>query len=213
MKITLQGGGRTRTMTVMRRGGVATVTIHGDRDVIGHGDVVGAGDLVSAGNEHGAGGAHGAGDAVGAAAPQAAPDVTVQLEFRRGRGGRLVFLVDGRRMEAIGARGPDIGSRQLWLGGRLLAFRRESGAPGREAADDMGLAATIPAVVLEILVAPGAHVAEGDRLVLLESMKMVLPVTASQPGVVNAILCAEGDAVEPGVPLVDFTADPRADAD
>jgi acetyl/propionyl-CoA carboxylase alpha subunit len=94
--------------------------------------------------------------------------------------------------------------RQLWIDGRTLAFRREMIGGRHEAPVDLSYAATIPAVVLEILVEPGEHVEAGRKLILLESMKMVMPIVASGPGKVRAILCREGEAVAPGNPLVEL---------
>jgi acetyl-CoA carboxylase biotin carboxyl carrier protein len=48
----------------------------------------------------------------------------------------------------------------------------------------------------------GQAVAEGDTLVILESMKMEMPVEAEDPGVVKEILCEEGQAVNEGDTLV-----------
>ncbi|QKH37487.1 biotin/lipoyl-binding carrier protein [Achromobacter pestifer] len=50
--------------------------------------------------------------------------------------------------------------------------------------------------VWKIAVAAGARVAEGDVLVILESMKMEIPVTAPRSGVVADIRVAEGQSVE-----------------
>jgi acetyl-CoA carboxylase biotin carboxyl carrier protein len=41
-------------------------------------------------------------------------------------------------------------------------------------------------------------VAEGDELVILESMKMEMPVECEVAGTVDAVLCAEGQAVSEG---------------
>lgn len=57
-------------------------------------------------------------------------------------------------------------------------------------------------VVVEVLVAVGQTVAAGDRLLVLEAMKMKTPVTATRAGQVAKILVAPGDAVEGGQPLV-----------
>lgn len=127
----------------------------------------------------------------------------------------IVLEHRGRRIHVIGARGPTgPGARQLWVNGRTLAYRRATGRSVQGPAGDLSLASAIPAVVREILVTEGQRVAEGKRLVLLESMKMVLPIIAGQPGVVRAILCREGEAVRPGIPLVDFEPDgnPATDA-
>ena len=48
----------------------------------------------------------------------------------------------------------------------------------------------------------GQAVAEGDTLVILESMKMEMPVEAEDPGVVKEIVCAEGQSVSEGDTLV-----------
>ena len=48
----------------------------------------------------------------------------------------------------------------------------------------------------------GQAVAEGDTLVILESMKMEMPVEAEDPGVVKEIVCEEGQSVSEGDALV-----------
>jgi acetyl-CoA carboxylase biotin carboxyl carrier protein len=48
----------------------------------------------------------------------------------------------------------------------------------------------------------GQAVAEGDTLVILESMKMEMPVEAEDPGVVKEIVCKEGQSVSEGDTLV-----------
>ena len=45
-------------------------------------------------------------------------------------------------------------------------------------------------------------VAEGDTLVILESMKMEMPVEAEDDGVVKEIVCTEGQSVSEGDTLV-----------
>ena len=48
----------------------------------------------------------------------------------------------------------------------------------------------------------GDTVAEGDTVVILESMKMEMPVESEVAGTVAEVLCATGDAVVEGQPLV-----------
>ena len=48
----------------------------------------------------------------------------------------------------------------------------------------------------------GETVAEGDTVVILESMKMEMPVEAEEHGVVREIRCEEGQAVSEGDTLV-----------
>jgi len=52
--------------------------------------------------------------------------------------------------------------------------------------------------VWKIEVEPGARVAEGDTLILLESMKMEIPVMAPRDGVVKEILVSEEQPVTEG---------------
>jgi acetyl-CoA carboxylase biotin carboxyl carrier protein len=48
----------------------------------------------------------------------------------------------------------------------------------------------------------GQQVDEGDTLVILESMKMEMPVEAEDPGTVKQIVCEEGQSVSEGDTLV-----------
>ena len=57
------------------------------------------------------------------------------------------------------------------------------------------------ATVWKIEVSTGDHVAEGDTLLLLESMKMEIPVTAPCNGTVTAILVKEEQMVDEGEKL------------
>ena len=52
--------------------------------------------------------------------------------------------------------------------------------------------------VWKIEVRPGTKVAEGDVLMILESMKMEIPVDAPGAGTVASIAAKEGDRVEEG---------------
>jgi biotin carboxyl carrier protein len=67
-----------------------------------------------------------------------------------------------------------------------------------------GLAAPMPATVIKVLVQPGAEVHRGDLLVLLEAMKMELPIRAPRDGRVKALHCRPGELVQPGTALVDL---------
>ena len=62
--------------------------------------------------------------------------------------------------------------------------------------------AHITGTVWRVEVAVGDSVDEGDTVVILESMKMEMPVEAEDPGVVKEIRCEEGQAVSEGDTLV-----------
>ncbi len=58
--------------------------------------------------------------------------------------------------------------------------------------------AEMVANVWKVLVAAGDPVEDGDTLVILESMKMEIPVIAEVDGTVAEIRVAEGDVVQEG---------------
>jgi len=62
--------------------------------------------------------------------------------------------------------------------------------------------AHITGTVWKIEVKVGDSVDEGDTVVVLESMKMEMPVEAEDAGKVAEILCEEGQAVNEGDPLL-----------
>jgi acetyl-CoA carboxylase biotin carboxyl carrier protein len=58
--------------------------------------------------------------------------------------------------------------------------------------------AEMVANVWKVVVKAGDQVEEGDTLVILESMKMEIPVIAESDGVVKEIAVNEGDVVQEG---------------
>lgn len=78
--------------------------------------------------------------------------------------------------------------------------------PRRKTSDhEHALAAPMPATVLSVVAPVGQTVRAGDTVLMLEAMKMELPVRAPRDGVVRAVHCREGELVQPGVILVDIT--------
>jgi acetyl-CoA carboxylase biotin carboxyl carrier protein len=64
------------------------------------------------------------------------------------------------------------------------------------------VAAHITGTVWKIEVKVGQQVSEGETLVILESMKMEMPVEAPEGGTVKEIRCKESQAVNEGDVLV-----------
>jgi acetyl-CoA carboxylase biotin carboxyl carrier protein len=58
--------------------------------------------------------------------------------------------------------------------------------------------AEMVANVWKILVAEGDNVEDGDTLVILESMKMEIPVLSEDDGVIAKLQVAEGDVIQEG---------------
>jgi acetyl-CoA carboxylase biotin carboxyl carrier protein len=66
----------------------------------------------------------------------------------------------------------------------------------------MDVAAHITGTVWKIEVKVGQQISAGDTLVILESMKMEMPVEATESGTVKEIRCKESQAVNEGDVLV-----------
>lgn len=135
------------------------------------------------------------------------PDRTITVELHRLDEHAFLLRENGRRISCAAAGTGR--TRQLWVDGRTVSYescdiRRPASAVARETE----LVAPMPGVVQDVLVAVGDHVREGDRLVVLESMKMELVVSAAYAGVVEAVFCTAGQNVEGGEHLVAIT---RAD--
>ena len=71
-------------------------------------------------------------------------------------------------------------------------------APKAAGAGAVKVAASVPGKVLKIAASVGQAVKAGDNIVILESMKMEIPVVAPQDGTVASIDVAEGASVENG---------------
>jgi acetyl-CoA carboxylase biotin carboxyl carrier protein len=86
---------------------------------------------------------------------------------------------------------------------RLSALARILRATHRAAGGKLtDVEAHITGTVWKIEVEVGDSVEEGDTVVILESMKMEMPVEAEDPGVVKEILVQEGQSVSEGETLV-----------
>jgi acetyl-CoA carboxylase biotin carboxyl carrier protein len=64
------------------------------------------------------------------------------------------------------------------------------------------ITAVMAGVVLEILVKKGDSISEGQDIVILESMKMQLPIQATAAGTVDEIKINSGDFVNEGDTIV-----------
>lgn len=114
---------------------------------------------------------------------------------------------DGKRQRIRVAGHAEGDRRYMWVNGRSFSYNRIQQRKQAMVDDDNShLSASIPAIVADILVSVGDRVADGDKLILLESMKMIIPIQAQFAGTVHSINCAIGEAVQPGVPLLELEA-------
>jgi biotin carboxyl carrier protein len=68
------------------------------------------------------------------------------------------------------------------------------------------IVAEMVANVLKVEVEAGAVVSQGDEVILLESMKMEIPVFCETAGVVRAVKVSIGDVVQDGDVLVEIVS-------
>ncbi len=111
--------------------------------------------------------------------------------------------------------GPEL---HLWLDGALFLFqraapststgRRRGNASAAEASGD--ILAPMPGAILEVLVAEGDRVERNQTVVIMESMKMELVITAPRDGVVRRVSVQQGQQVERGMRLLELA--PESDA-
>ena len=78
---------------------------------------------------------------------------------------------------------------------------RQKGEPGNPAQ----ACAPIPGMVTEVAVSTGQQVKAGDKLLILEAMKMLTTVSASADGTISEVLVKKGDQVDSDDLLVKLT--------
>ena len=71
------------------------------------------------------------------------------------------------------------------------------------------VSASVPGKVLKVVASVGQAVKAGDNIIILESMKMEIPVVAPQDGTVASIDTSEGASVENGDTLATMNKDGR----
>ena len=129
--------------------------------------------------------------------------------FRVGVGGDAVevrrgppWTVDGaaRRVRVVA----DASGASVFGGGSLRAERVDSLARGAAASGADVIEAPMPGLVRAMLAEPGRSVVAGERLAVLEAMKMEHALRAPRDGVIAAVLASEGAQVEAGAPLIRF---------
>ena len=99
----------------------------------------------------------------------------------------------------------------LWLEGNLFVFQQEDTGTGRRRRPGGGpvdvsgdVLAPMPGAVLQVLVAEGDIVDRNQTVVVMESMKMELLITAPRDGVVRRVSAKAGQQVERGMRLLEL---------
>lgn len=97
--------------------------------------------------------------------------------------------------------------RWVFLDGKVFELKEARPAARARGGHHGSLTAPMPATVRRVLVGVGDAVKRGEPLVILEAMKMELPVRANGPGTVTAVHCREGELVQPGLALIEIDED------
>jgi biotin carboxyl carrier protein len=118
------------------------------------------------------------------------------------------FLVDaGGRRETVYVAGPPTDRWAFWNGHLFRERVPEPIRPPeavRRTQAPQSLSAPMPATVIRILVAPGSRVKRGETVVLLEAMKMELPIRSLSDGTIAAVRGHEGELVKADQILIEM---------
>ena len=119
------------------------------------------------------------------------------------QGGTLSLLINNRSLEAIVSEQED--AWEVLIHGELYTVQvqdersyRLSQARGSVLPETgtVTVKSPMPGVILDVLVAPGTRVEKGEKVVILESMKMENELLAGRAGVVKRIHVEKGASVE-----------------
>lgn len=132
------------------------------------------------------------------------PDAGLTFVVRDEGGGRFSVEGPGGTKKVSSASAGDV----VWvgLGGLALDFevKRGEARTRSTAREHDALMPPMSATVVRIHVRPGDRVAAGDTLIVLEAMKMELPIRAPRAATIRAINCTEGQLVHPGMLLMEM---------
>lgn len=135
-----------------------------------------------------------------------------------GDGGAYSFLVDGRSFDCLLEREQGTTVVQL-LGERVVVAiqdERELAAQrvaGHKSGGRRAIEAVMPGVVVDVKVAEGDIVEDGQTLCILEAMKMQNPIPADGRAVVARVAVKPGDVVAGGDLLIELDDAPEVGED
>ena len=141
-------------------------------------------------------------------------DRTWEVEVETMSGGAGWLRIHGRIVPFQAARVND--GVLIWTAGRAYELEKVDATPQRAtsaaAASTGEIKAPMPGKVLKIDVAPGDAFTAHQPLIVMESMKMEMTLSAPAPGRVKDILCKPGDLVEMGAVLARLDEEDAGDS-
>jgi biotin carboxyl carrier protein len=117
--------------------------------------------------------------------------------------GRWSIAHAGQMWTSVAVPAPD----GIWTGldGSVKQWQAErASSRTRHKVVDDSIRAPMSATVIRVHVAVGSVVVEGDPLIVVEAMKMEMPLRAPRAGIVGAVHCKEGELVQPTTVLVEL---------
>ncbi len=139
----------------------------------------------------------------------------LRLQTRRLSAQAWRFFVDGASKLAE-IRGPTDAAPAAWRSGDHWIVFQDGAAftlsaeaeldPVSSVSGDGAIRAPMPGRIVQVNVSQGETVQAGQRLLVLEAMKMEHALTAPAPGTIVELSCREGDQVVEGAPLVKILA-------
>jgi len=127
---------------------------------------------------------------------QSGEEITIAIEEGKSLIVRLVNVSepdkDARRTVTFELNGR---TREAFITDKKIAPVAKT-RPKMDAHDPLQIGAPIPGLIVSIAISVGQKVAKGDKLLMMEAMKMQTAVFASADGIVDALYVSVGEAVE-----------------
>ncbi len=117
------------------------------------------------------------------------------------------YLVESDQGRSLVAMASDPAATWMFVDGTVVRIESDTagdGRPSKRKRSDGSVMSPMPATVIAITASPGQSVTEGETLIVLEAMKMELPIKAPRSGIIKAVHCNKGDLVQPGVNLLEL---------
>lgn len=124
-------------------------------------------------------------------------------EVRPGSSPGELIVRDGDRITRLHAVEAG-GTAWVFHDGVTYEIAEQHSARARSSAPAGSLTAPMPATVIDVKVKAGDEIKHGDILIVLEAMKMELPVRAPGDGRVVAVHCRPGELVQPDTSLIEI---------
>ncbi|MCG7521825.1 acetyl-CoA carboxylase biotin carboxylase subunit [Ruegeria sp. Ofav3-42] len=130
-------------------------------------------------------------------------DDTFDITFSSNANGNVRACINNQTVDAVAHLTRDVA--QIAVGAERLTFRRlRPGAQDEETAASGRIIAPMPGLLIEVAAEPGHNVAKGDRLAVLEAMKMQHQITATVNGVITAVHVKEGQQLISGDVMIEI---------